>query len=135
MKTTGALDTVIRKDKKFLAQHREEEFVWTLNFKRALKMTKSAAEKMLEQYGENELANAYMAKDVLQEYPFNAVIRIKHMDMVLYVRKVTKEKIIFCHTIQNAYHFKDDVSAQKTLSKYKSLLSHSDYFPEVIIDE
>lgn len=135
MGKTGMLDTVIRKGKKFLSQHNEEGFVWTLNFKRALKMTESAAKKMLEQYGENELANAYMAKDVLQEYPFNAVIRIKHMDMVLYVRKITKEKIIFCHTIQNAYHFKNHVSAQKTLSKYKNLLSHSDYSPEVIIDE
>lgn len=128
-------DTVIKKEKRFLKDINEEgNFVWTRNFRTAMKMTQEEASVLLEKYGESELADAYAAKDVLHEFPFNAVIRVKHQDMVIYVREVTRDKIFFCHLMQNAHHYRDAESAQKTLKKYQKILEENGYLAEVITD-
>lgn len=135
MNEQTAKDTVIKKGKKFLKDINEKEgFVWTRNFRTAMKMTQEEASVLLEKYGESELADAYAAKDVLHEFPFNAVIRVKYQDMVIYVREVTRDKIFFCHLMQNAYHYRDAESAQKTLKKYQKILEENGYLAEVITD-
>lgn len=135
MNEQTAKDTVIKKGKKFLKDINEKEgFVWTRNFRTAMKMTQEEANSFLEKYGENELADACAAKDVLHEFPFNAVIRVKYQDMVIYVREITRDKISFCHLVQNAYHYRDTDSAQKTLKKYLRIMEENGYLAEVVTD-
>lgn len=130
-----AKDTIIKKGKRFLkAINKDEEFMWTRNFRTAMKMTQEETKSFLEKYGENELADAYAVKDVLQEFPFNAVIRVRHQDMVIYVQKMTKDKISFCHLVQNAYHYRDTDSAQRTLKKYLRIMEENGYLAEVVTD-
>lgn len=135
MNEQAVKDTVIKNGKKFLKAITEEDgFVWTRNFRTALKMTQEEADTFLKKYEESELAGASAAKDVLHEFPFNAVIRVRHQDMVIYIREMTREKIFFCHLIQNAYHYRDTDSAQKTLRKYAKIMEENGYFAEVITD-
>lgn len=130
-----AKDIVIKKGKRFLkAINKGELFVWTRNFRTALTMTQEEADTLLEKYGKNELADAYVAKDVMHEFPFNAVIRVKHQDMVIYIQKISKGKIRFCHLIQNAYHYRDTDSAHRALKKYLKVMEKSGYLAEVITD-
>ena len=128
-----AKDTIIKKGKRFLkAINKDEEVMWTRNFRTALRMTQEEAKAFLKKYGKNGLADACAVKDVLQEFPFNAVIRVRYQDMVIYVQKMTKDKISFCHLVQNAYHYRDIDSAQRTLRKYLRIMEENGYFAEVV---
>lgn len=126
-------DMVIKKGKKFLKDINEKDgFVWTRNFRTAMKMTQEDATVLLKKYRERELADAYVTKDVMSKFPFNAVIRVQYRGMILYIREITRDKIFFCHLAQNAYRYRDTDSAHRTLKKYVRIMGENGYLTEVV---
>lgn len=113
---------------KKLAVINGQEILWTSNIRKASVVAFAEAQALMRNNG---------CKNLWYEpaHPFNAIIRLKHGDETLYVERQTPKGFWLVRTLSKAYRYKDSVSAESVLKKYRRPFEERGFTLEVVIAE
>lgn len=116
-----AENVVLRKGNAYLAELKDGYISWDKDIKKAMVFTREECEELRRTHTNSWVRTAKPINANAQTRPYDAVLRFEDGSYEgRYISRITKSKVYYAYDINNAHHYPDIATAERTLARIRS---------------